>query len=52
MLCRNLPEPGPLACIAKMILEMPASVTAHPLSRKVEYLKSYAKRLYMLSKDL
>ena len=31
-----------------MILQMPRSFTDHPLSRKVEHLKSYAKILYML----
>ena len=33
-----------------MILEMQASFTAHPLSLKVDYLKSYAKKFHMLSK--
>ena len=35
-----------------MNLEMPRSFTDHPLSRKVEQLKSYVKRLYVLLKDL
>ena len=34
--------------IAKMKMEMPRSFTDHPLSRKVEHLKSYAKILYIL----
>ena len=35
--------------LPKMKLEMPSSFTDHPLSRKVEPLKSYATLLYMLS---
>ena len=49
------PQPaGPMRArqggIAKMKLEMPRSFTDHPLSRKVEHLKSYAKILYILWK--
>ena len=47
----QLVGPGPSA--AQMKLEMPRSFTDHPLSRKVEQLKSYAniyllEMLYML----
>ena len=42
---------GPAAWLVlkKMKLEMPRSFTDHPLSRKVEHLKLYAKKFYMLS---
>ena len=50
---RSGPQPaGPMRArqglIAKMKMEMPRSFTDHPLSRKVEHLKSYAKILYIL----
>ena len=49
------PQPaGPMRArqggIAKMKLEMPRSFTDHPLSRKVEHLKSYAK-IYCISSE-